>query len=91
MKIKIDKNGLLWMARDGIGRFKPIECDSKIEKTITSKNGDISITTYSYKQCGDYCSMFMGPIKTARTGWYELKICGQELEIHEDCLIDNRE
>jgi len=62
MKIKIDKNGNLWLERKG--KMKIQECKNVI-LTRNSREEDYPtqsiFTEYTYRPCGDWCIHFKEP------------------------------
>ncbi len=59
MKIKIDKNGYLWLER--AGKMKAVKCP---EDHYTEKEPYSSVSIHKHWSCGDWCSLFREEIST---------------------------
>jgi len=59
MKIKIDKDGYLWLER--AGKMKAVKCP---EDHYTEKEPYRSVSFHKHWSCGDWCSLFREEIAT---------------------------
>ena len=91
MKIKIDKDGNLWLER--AGKMKIQECKETILET---NDFNPAVTEYIYRPCGDWCPLFDDSIgveeDNSGTEVVSISICeGKVLQCRVEDFEDGRE
>jgi len=101
MKIKIDKNGFLFIER--AGKFKAQFCKNGIINAInplgkvfysatnnsTQPSDSTLVLSFDFKQCGDWCPSFIEPNKT-EDDCIIVNICNILYILKPEELIDER-